>query len=156
MSPQNEDVPLYRTLRSWSLKVLHFTISKDEKEIDRVALSEVLKDGGDELERLTKIYDEVNVGLRKMGATELASAVELSKKNAELTTTLAASQALVTKLETHPCYDKESGEFDHDWKHVDDSFSHEFGTETLGHLECQRCDAHASDEDYRFDHAEDE
>ena len=40
----------------------------------------------------------------------------------------------------HPCFDPD-GPPDHDWKYVDDSFSHEFGTEICGHYECARCDA---------------
>ena len=40
----------------------------------------------------------------------------------------------------HPCFDPD-GPPDHDWKYVDDSFSHEFGTEICGHYECARCNA---------------
>lgn len=40
----------------------------------------------------------------------------------------------------HPCFDPD-GPPDHDWEYVDDSFSHEFGTEICGHYECARCDA---------------
>lgn len=29
---------------------------------------------------------------------------------------------------------------DHDWKRVDDSFSHEFGTEIIVFERCQKCD----------------
>lgn len=40
----------------------------------------------------------------------------------------------------HPCFDPD-GPPDHDWEYVDDSFSHEFGTEICGHYECARCNA---------------
>ena len=61
---------------------------------------------------------------------------------------LVAARLKISQLQTHPCYDIESGEFDHDWKHVDDSFSHEFGTEVCGHMECQHCNAEDSDREY--------
>jgi NADH dehydrogenase/NADH:ubiquinone oxidoreductase subunit G len=32
-------------------------------------------------------------------------------------------------------------ECDHEWEFVDDSFSHEFGTEVCGHWECLLCGA---------------
>lgn len=40
----------------------------------------------------------------------------------------------------HPCRIGWN-EYDHDWKYIDDSFSHEFGTEVCGHWECEFCDA---------------
>lgn len=33
-----------------------------------------------------------------------------------------------------------SQECDHEWKLIDDSFDHEFGTETILYERCERCD----------------
>lgn len=38
----------------------------------------------------------------------------------------------------HPCYVGD-GEYDHDMQHIDESFSHEYGTEVCGYFECQWC-----------------
>ena len=35
----------------------------------------------------------------------------------------------------------ENSHIDHDWKHRDDSFEHEFGTERVWYFECERCGA---------------
>ena len=32
-------------------------------------------------------------------------------------------------------------EYDHEWKYIDDSYDHEYGTEQCGHWECQVCGA---------------
>lgn len=51
-----------------------------------------------------------------------------------------------------------SEECDHDWKFVDDSFSHEFGTEQIHFKECQICGIteNVSSSDYEFDDPVDE
>jgi hypothetical protein len=38
----------------------------------------------------------------------------------------------------HPCYIG-SGEFDHDWEFVDDSFDHEYGVEFIHFERCLVC-----------------
>jgi rubrerythrin len=38
----------------------------------------------------------------------------------------------------HPCL-VGFKEYDHDFKYIDDSFSHEYGTEICGYWECQTC-----------------
>jgi hypothetical protein len=50
---------------------------------------------------------------------------------------------------SHPS-DKEA--CDHDWKFVDDSFSHEFGTEQVHYFRCELCDAerNADQADYNY------
>ena len=40
---------------------------------------------------------------------------------------------------------------DHDWKLVDDSFDHEFGTEVCGHMQCTKCEETREIEDGEFD-----
>lgn len=40
-------------------------------------------------------------------------------------------------LPQHPCY--ADGEYDHDWEFQDESFDHEYGTETCGYWECLNC-----------------
>lgn len=35
---------------------------------------------------------------------------------------------------------------DHDWEHVDESFSHEFGTEQVYFKRCRLCDATVDDD----------
>lgn len=42
------------------------------------------------------------------------------------------------KFRKHPCY-MGGGEFDHDWKYIDDSFDHEYGTHSAYHYECRTC-----------------
>lgn len=43
-------------------------------------------------------------------------------------------------LPEHPCYCGE-GEYDHNWEFQDDSFDHEFGTETVHYFMCAECGA---------------
>lgn len=50
-----------------------------------------------------------------------------------------------TKINKEPC--------NHDWETIDDSFSHEFGTEIIIYSRCKNCDAetqvgHAVNDDY--------
>ncbi len=55
---------------------------------------------------------------------------------------IGAASELSAGLERtpHPC-ETEPGEFDHEWKFVDDSFDHEYGTEQVHYWCCERCDA---------------
>ena len=52
-------------------------------------------------------------------------------------------------LGSHPA------ECDHEWLLIDDSFDHEFGTEILHHLECQKCGAEKP-ADARYERPENE
>lgn len=47
---------------------------------------------------------------------------------------------------------------DHDWKCIDDSFDHEFGTEVAYHMECRHCGAErpVEDADYEDDREPDD
>jgi hypothetical protein len=61
---------------------------------------------------------------------------------AEHETILAAfafNAKLRKDLAGHPCFVDQDCDLDHDLKYVDDSFSHEFGTEVRGHWECKNC-----------------
>jgi len=53
---------------------------------------------------------------------------------------IAAAEKQIELLKTHPCL-LEDGDFDHDWKFVDESFDHEFGTEVVHYYECKHCNA---------------
>ena len=80
-------------------------------------------------------------------------------QNNETTTTETAADEAGPSLSALLCADKQDdpclmddGEYDHQMKYIDDSFSHEYGTEICGHLECERCgaleDGTAPDYDY--------
>lgn len=92
-------------------------------------------------------YNALWVGFqsgRQSSAAELAkrkaSYEELARLHSRLIAELAAAQAKVAELSTHPCL-LEDGNLDHDWKFVDDSFDHEFGTETVYYYKCKCCNA---------------
>lgn len=42
------------------------------------------------------------------------------------------------KYRKHPCY-VGNGEFDHDLEFIDESFDHEYGTETIHYMQCSAC-----------------
>lgn len=74
-------------------------------------------------------------GVQKHYLEEAADALEAQAKR------IAELEAQVKALKTHPCL-LEDGQFDHDWKFVDDSFDHEFGTEFVHYFKCRHCEAH--------------
>lgn len=53
---------------------------------------------------------------------------------------ILAAEKQIKLFSTHPCL-LEDGGFDHDWKFVDDSFDHEFGTERDFYYKCKHCNA---------------
>ena len=62
-------------------------------------------------------------------------------KDPALIKAVAECQSLADKLlQTHPCI-LEDGNFDHEWKFVDDSFDHEYGTQIEVYYECKCCKA---------------
>jgi hypothetical protein len=94
MSLQDEEVPLFRTLRSWSLKVLHL----NRESIDRTALSQVLKDGGDEIDRLTDQLAAATATIKDLTLAEDGAKTAygtLIQKNEDLTEELARANALI-------------------------------------------------------------
>jgi len=59
-------------------------------------------------------------------------------------------------LKMHPCR-VGLKEYDHELKYIDDSFSHEYGTEVCGHWECENCGyidekLEPPSDDYLFDY----
>lgn len=66
---------------------------------------------------------------REVLAAEQLKSCELSERVAQLQTEL---EEVVTSLQK---------ECDHEWKHEDDSFDHEFGTEQLHSSVCEKCGA---------------
>lgn len=74
---------------------------------------------------------------------------EIESLQSALTAANERIAELERALETHPCH-TEKMEFDHDWKFVDDSFDHEYGTEVVHYFECRHCKA-TKDVDDEYD-----
>ena len=49
---------------------------------------------------------------------------------------------------TAPCIPVDPPDCDHEWKTVDDSFDHEFGTEIVVYDQCEKCGATRPHERY--------